>query len=342
MTPKTIPVMHCFDNNYVTPAAVSFLSMLEHANPEYRYILYVLHTDITAENQEKLHGIVARFPNASLKFIDMDNKFDDLFRDMAVKGHYSKEVLYKLLVPRIFPQHDHIIISDVDVVYQGDIAPSWEIATGAHDSYIACIRTIMRPGTMLQRAMDAYRENFTPDEIARMNCCGGYLIFNLALMRRDNIEDAFINTLEQNAHRILQAEQDIINLVIPASRRTFLPLRYLVCSYAYDIYSDGNFDADTNYSADEIRHAMAHPVQLHYATHIKPWNTPDCTKAEIWYKYLAQTPFFCEQMRHIQTNAQMTFGGKFRLFGIPLVRIKHGRVTLFGCIRLKNKKCTRR
>lgn len=49
-----IPVLHFFNNKYVTPAAVSFYSMLENADKNQNYILYVGHSDITKENQEKL------------------------------------------------------------------------------------------------------------------------------------------------------------------------------------------------------------------------------------------------------------------------------------------------
>lgn len=49
-----IPVLHFFNNKYVIPAAVSFYSMLENADKNYNYILYVGHSDITKENQEKL------------------------------------------------------------------------------------------------------------------------------------------------------------------------------------------------------------------------------------------------------------------------------------------------
>ena len=36
-----IPLMFCFDNNYVTPAAVAFYSLLEHANKDFSYKLFV-------------------------------------------------------------------------------------------------------------------------------------------------------------------------------------------------------------------------------------------------------------------------------------------------------------
>lgn len=55
------------------------------------------------KNQNTLNSIVSKFNNADLQFIDMNNKFDDEFDTMKNKAHYSKEILYKLLAPTIFP-----------------------------------------------------------------------------------------------------------------------------------------------------------------------------------------------------------------------------------------------
>lgn len=74
-----IPVVHFFNNKYVIPAAVSFYSMLENASKEHRYVLYVGHSDISKVNQEKLRALVQKFNNAKIIFLDMKNKFEDLF-----------------------------------------------------------------------------------------------------------------------------------------------------------------------------------------------------------------------------------------------------------------------
>lgn len=332
MQKPVIPVMHCFDNNYVIPAAVAFLSMLEHASPKYEYILYVLHTDITPENQQNLQEIVARFANAKLQFINMANKFQDVFAKLGTQNHYSKEVLYKLLVPSIFPQHDRILIADVDVVYMGDILQSWELSLENDEAYIAAVKPVVRRGHFSERDFDQYRKNFTEEEISRLECCGGYFIFNLKQLRENNVEQQFIDTLKKEAPRLLMAEQDVINLVIPKEKRMFLPLNSLVCSYAYDIYADGAYDLDKNYSAEQIADAFEHPIQLHYASPIKPWNNPEyCTKAEIWYNYLGKTKFFHIHMKNMQR-------GRYTLFGIPVLRLHKNHARLFGFIKLKKKR----
>ena len=76
---NTIPIMTCFNNNYVAPAGVCFYSLLENANPNFTYKIYVLHSDITDENQKLLKETISKFKNAELIFKNMQNRFGDIF-----------------------------------------------------------------------------------------------------------------------------------------------------------------------------------------------------------------------------------------------------------------------
>ena len=143
MNKQEIPLMFCFDNNYVIPAAVAFYSLLEHANKDYKYTMYVLHTDISYENQEKLQETIKPFSDfAELIFVDMENKFEGLWDRIATKGHFSKEVMYKVLVASIFPKYDKIIVSDVDVVFLNDISQSYFDLDVSEDYYLAGVKMI--------------------------------------------------------------------------------------------------------------------------------------------------------------------------------------------------------
>lgn len=132
-----IPVMHYFNNNYVIPAAVSFFSMLKNSSKDFEYILYVLHSDIVPENQTKLQKLVTSFSNAKIEFINVENKFKDLFTKTKNKAHYSEEIYNKFLAPNIFKQYDKIIITDVDVVFLGDISEDFVKFDTNEDFYLS-------------------------------------------------------------------------------------------------------------------------------------------------------------------------------------------------------------
>ena len=336
---KIIPVMHCFDNRYVIPAGVAFLSMLENANRSFFYKLYILHTDITEENQDKLKSIVSQFENASLEFINMDNRFTELFSQTIFKGHYSKEIYFKFLAPSIFPQYKKIIITDVDVVYQGDISKDFENFEDNENDYLAGVTTPSLKGSWLETFFEKTYEDFTESERKALLTGGGYWIFNLDKMRRDNCEQKFIEFAEKNATRSRQPEQDTVNLICYPHMK-LLPLSAMVCTYLYDLYDTKNAsNNDLVYSSGQLKEALENPVQVHYATAIKPWNTPDCTKADIWYSYLVKTPFFYEQMSKFKSLLKNDVE-KYTLFGISVFRInkaKQGKARLFGFIPCRRK-----
>ena len=287
-TKINIPIMYCFDTNYVIPAAAAFYSLLEHASKEYDYTFYVLHSDITEYQQNELNETIKEFDNCKIEFIDMNHRLDDFWSNNYKGGHFSKEVMYKLLVASIFPDLDKIIVSDVDVIFLGDISDSYFELTDKDDAYIAGVKPIGKVANYL----DNYYPEWTREEISKLgNICGGYLVMNLKKIRENDLEKVFLKSLEENGSRLNQMEQDIFNITCYGKIK-HLHLKYVACSYMWDYYkTDQDKETDINYSKKEIEEAMEHPVQLHYATSTKPWKNVDCTLSAVWFSYIVKTPF---------------------------------------------------
>jgi len=288
---EQIPLMFCFDNNYALPASVAFYSLLEHANPDFEYKLYVLHSDISSENQNLLQETIRPFENTTLDFVDMENKFQDLFEKTNRKGHYSKEMFYKFCAPSIFPQYKKIIISDVDVVFLSDISISFFELKQDEPYYLAAHKGPILKGSYIQNFKEVYADNWSREDMNKFVFGAGYYVYNLENMRKDNVEQQFIDFALSNSHRIRQPEQDTINYICYNNIKQ-LPVNTVVCTYVFELYlKDEDFDNDLRYSKEELKNAFANPVQLHYVSAYKPWNTPSVTRSETWFKYLVKTPY---------------------------------------------------
>lgn len=286
-----IPILTCFDKNYITPGVVAFYSLLQNSDTNFFYKIYILSSDINLQDQYRMQYALSDFKNFSLEFIDMENKFDNLWNNLVTKGHFSKEVFYKLLSGSIFPNYDKIIVTDVDVVFTGDVSQSYQDVDTSQNFYLWSVKPV---GKILNYYDNPqYKNNFNDEEISYLKAsCGGYLIMNLNKIREDKIEEKFIESFQKDGHRLNQAEQDILNLVC-ANKIKFLHLKYLVCSYVYDFYkNDDDIGNDQNYDKNELIEALKNPVQIHYATSEKPWKNIKTSKAEIWYGYLAKTIYF--------------------------------------------------
>lgn len=295
-----IPVMHCFNNNYVIPAAVSFFSMLKNSSKDFEYILYVLHSDIVPENQTKLQKLVTSFSNAKIEFINVENKFKDLFTKTKNKAHYSEEIYNKFLAPNLFKQYDKIIITDVDVVFLGDISEDFISFDTKEDFYLSGHAGIGKKSSWVEKYNKKYTKSFTDEESKKLKTCGGYWIFNLEKMRKDNLEEKFIEFANANYKRLRQPEQDTVNIICYPKMKFMRP-NALVCTYLYDMFkTESDYTQCTNLAPNVLKQVLTNPVQLHYATGNKPWLKPGCTKSEIWFEYLAQTDFLKDYLNILE------------------------------------------
>lgn len=281
-----IPVVHMFNNNYVIAAAVAFYSMLKNADKNFFYSLYVLHYDITVENQDRLKKQVENFENAELNFINVKDNFKDLFEKTKNQSHFSCEIYLKYLVPVLLEQYDKAIVSDVDVIYLGDISKSFVDFKTDENNYLAACKTIGKK----QTTKSIYYKFFTEAERSKLKFAGGYYIQNLKKMREDDIPNKLIEFTKNNYQRLIQPEQDVINIVCADKIKT-LPVNSLVCTYAYEMFKE-DYNGDSNFSSKEVQFALKNPIQLHYAGKEKPWKVFDVPMSKQFFYYLSQTDFF--------------------------------------------------
>jgi lipopolysaccharide biosynthesis glycosyltransferase len=306
--------MFCFNDNYAVPAAACFISIMEHSSAENEYFFNVLHSDISAEHQKMLSDDMKKFPNCRLIFTDMNNKFETEFSQFSHQAHYAKEVLYKLCCASIFPEEEKMIITDVDVIFLDDIAQMYDAFEPDEDFYFAGIGGIKKTTPNFIRSVELYKK-FDEEDLQKLEngVGGGFLLTNLKKIREDGIEKKMADYLISNVDRLLQAEQDVINLVCHKSIKK-LPKRYMVCSYSYDDFKNGrNFSRlSKEENPGEIKNALENPVQLHYASEVKPWKFARCTKSEIWFEYFRKSVFARIYLKEILRNSKSIVLYRFR------------------------------
>lgn len=287
-----IPVFFTFDRHYVVPAAVAFHSLLRQADPRYVYRLYVLHTDVPAADRRRLARLVERSGKGTLEFIDVSAFDTEAIRGQ--KGHFSKEIYYKLLAPDLFPQYDRILCSDVDVAFTGDIAPSYFLYPG-ESFYYAGVGQVLE-----SNRMQTYGSDFTPGELVvlQKEIAAGYLLLNLREMREHGVQRRLTDFYRANYPRLRLPEQDTMILCCYPHVRQ-LPLPYVVantyyrtppgravfCDYS-GVLPPGRAEREALYAA-----ALARPVQLHFVGADKPWNSLRVPRAAVWWRELWASGF---------------------------------------------------
>lgn len=206
-------------------------------------------------------------------------------------------------MPTLLKQYDKCIVTDVDVVFLDDISKDFLQFSVDEKYYLAGVQTIgnSKNSTFISSVKKEYKQLFTEEEIKLLDMGAGYYIFNCALLRKDFMKDKFIRFAEENCERVMQPEQDTINIVCGKKKKKLHP-RAMVCTYVYDIYKNENdYTNDINYNAKIVKESLEHPIQLHYATYRKPWNFI-CQKQNIWFEYLSKTNFFEQYMEQFMSK----------------------------------------
>lgn len=323
---QIIPLVFCFNDNYSIPSSVAFYSLLENADKNNEYKIYVLTSDVSEKNKSLLIDTVNAFNNAELQFIDMKDAFNDLFTKTNSKYHFTKEMYYKLVVPDLFPQYEKIVISDSDVVFLDDISEIYNGLKTDEPYYVYASFGFQDIDEICKKNSEEWCINnyksFSSEERKKCLATAGLMVFNLLKMREDKIEKRFKDFIYENADRVVCPEQDTINIVCYKKIKK-MPLRALVAHIYYDYYKNEIREKKT---AQIISSALNNPIQLHYATGSKPWLN-DCAKNEIWYGYLVKTPMFKEFIKKIFNKPKIKTVLKLKIpFANTLLRLTKEKI----------------
>ncbi|MDR2496366.1 MAG: hypothetical protein LBD21_04485 [Tannerellaceae bacterium] len=291
-----IPICFTFNSNYLVGGSVAIFSLLKNANPSYYYDLHIIHSDISKKGQNGLMAIVNKFPNASLEFKEVDY-FADSWDNLENKAHFSKETFNKIILSRIFPQYDRILVSDVDILFLKDISPSYFLFPDEFFYYAGV-------SNILEVAMsDQYKVNFSKEEMTLLQkgiCCG-YLLVNLKCIRERSKDDELIDFYSNNLNRLVLVEQDLINISAYPHIK-YMPFTYGVYPFFYKLNKNAisfNTAIDIEKPEAQFEDLLRSPVLLHYIGPLKPWNSFFRGKQGIWFRYLIEGDLFMYYLRKL-------------------------------------------
>jgi lipopolysaccharide biosynthesis glycosyltransferase len=283
---RKLPIFFSFDDRYVTPAAVTFESLLSNARPDVYYDLFVLYENISKANQDRLSELVRRHGNATLRFIDVGVAFGRLsvrfneqnFNLGPGQAGFTKETLFRCLPTLVedFDGYDVILYSDVDVCIVDDISDIFEEKLG--DSYLAGCRLPARYADQVQHVPERFRPGYF---------AGGIWLMNLRQMRADNLTARVIAIMRDPPFRLIWNDQDVMNLACE-TRVTSLSYRYCSIPRWKTEFRAAGY-ADAHYPSGELREALFRPKIVHYAAN-KPWDGP-CDDDELWHFWHTRTGF---------------------------------------------------
>lgn len=258
-----IPVVFTFDKRIILGAAVTIKSLIDTANSDTVYDIYVYHPDIDKKTIDEFQKMLEGTRHSiTFEFIDKNR-----FKDAPINkyGSWTEIVYYRLLIPELLPQYDKVIYADTDVLFKKDLADVYNIDISDYECSAV--------------AMELNNENmvchkYFPENKNEFTYISSFIIFNNKKMREENFVQRVFETIKNFNTRLKFFDLDTLN--ITCNKIMNLPYRYGVFQSLYyndDISKAWEYSFLKNvYTDDELLKEKAETVMLHYAGKMgKPW-----------------------------------------------------------------------
>jgi len=262
---KEIPLVFSVDDNYVPFLAVALRSILDNATEGNYYSVYVLNTEISKENVDKLKEF-NRY-NMSVTYVDVASRMSKINKDkIHLRDYYTKAIYYRIFIPSLFPSYQKILYLDCDVVLLEDVAnlynvdPEDKIMVVSHEETMSQMDLF---GRYSEEFLGVKRENYFNS---------GVLLINSKEYKEENIEEKFIDFMHK--HKFLVApDQDYLNVLCKDR------VKYISTGWNKTPFPNMRFDD-----------AML--KLIHYKLNFKPWHYDNVRYQEYFWKYAEKTPYY--------------------------------------------------
>lgn len=276
-------------NNYYVPYVATVLSsILTNSSAKYNYDILLMNKDINPHEQKKLKSIIEDKSNFSLRFINV-SRFEESFKSLFLRGHFTIETWFRLLLPEILPDYDKVLYLDSDLVVNADIAELYNtnidkyLLAACHDADTAGLYNGFEPKK--KNYMDNILKIAKPYDYFQ----AGVILFNLAEFRKQLKTDETLKFAASYEWELL--DQDVLNY-LAQDKVKFVDM-------AWNVMYDWNYirikkivSRAPKYLQDEYMTAHANPKIIHYAGPDKPWNNPLADYAEAFWKYAKDSGYY--------------------------------------------------
>ena len=273
MKETIIPIFYACDDAFVKYTVVSMYSLIQNASKANKYVLHILHTEISDEMKSVVNKLADdRF---EIRFVDVTPYLKSISDKLPLRDYYSKTTYYRLFIAEMFPEYTKAVYIDSDTVIRGDISKVY--LTDIKDAYLgACHEQAMVQsevyGTYVEKVVGVSRYNFFN---------AGLMLINCEQFRLHFVLDKFIDYLHYYNFVVTQ-DEDYLNLIC----------------------KDHVYWLDQRWNT-EVFGELPYPVEqaemIHYIMSNKPWHYEDCLHGNYFWEYAEQTDVY-EQLLAVREN----------------------------------------
>ena len=284
-----IPIFYACDDNFIKFTVVSIKSLIENADANNNYIIYILNAGISEQMKKEVYKLEKE--NCKIEFINVQNQLNKISKDLPLRDYYSKTTYFRMFIADMYPEYDKAVYIDSDTVILGDVSKLYAHDLG--DNYVgACHEQAMVQtevfGNYVEKVMGISRNEYFN---------AGILLINCNLFRKNRLLEKFIELLGIYTFVVTQ-DQDYLNVLCHGK------VLWLEQGWNTEVYGDIS-----------VKESDMHIV--HYIMVSKPWHYSDCRLKEYFWEYSKKTDVYQsildESNSYIDEQRQRDFLGVEKL-----------------------------
>lgn len=261
---KVMNVVYTFDNGYSVVTAVSMVSLLENNKNVKNLKIYIVDCGISDINKKRFTVLANKYGRA-LDFVDGKN-FESRIPIKLDLGYWSFVCYVRLFFCELFPELEKVMHVDCDTLILKSLEDAYNLDIG-ENLCAGCYDCVPTP---------KYSAVFSEDCAYYSN---GFLIFDLDKMRKDNVQEKFVDYIVKRKGELPHLDQDVVNAVLKDKIYTLPPEYNVMTQICLFKEKEVSFfeESEPYYKAYELVEACANPVIIHFVGFrfvSRPWNQP--------------------------------------------------------------------
>lgn len=295
---NNVPIIAEFDNFYAPYAGVCIQSIIESANESNNYDIIIISHDISDSNQFLLKSLGKELRNISIRILDIHQLRESLSTNFSKELLSPKNDLWvRNLSPYLFECYERVIVVDLDMLVQHDLAELMAISMG--DFCLAGVRDLIWCGQIVENfplqkhgesfniTMHEYLKTFVPIEKPMDYYNAGLTVWDCINCRKQVDEFSVIKSLLNE--RLFLGHQDAINLVFDGR------IKFIETKWNYQVQVNERYARRMSYAPEEYKNeyilGKKNPYVIHWLGNPKPYVCPDVELGYLWWETAKRTPF---------------------------------------------------
>jgi lipopolysaccharide biosynthesis glycosyltransferase len=283
-----VTIVTASNNRFVPYMAVMLQSLIENTDCSNKYEIFIMHMEITVENQEKIKILTKEYPYISIKFYNMMMDVAAFkFECSEYVSHLTNETYYRILIHKIFSKYDKILYLDGDMIVKADIAEIYTI--DLRDNLLAaCL-----DGDMIGQYcsfLDAkkYMETVLKIKNPLEYFQAGVQIINIRQFRKSFTDYELANKAVASRYRWV--DQDVLNIACHGKVHFLDSSWNVLVQHKWDRM--GVIRKSPSYIYRQYLVSRKNPKIIHYAGAQKPWLDPEMDFAPDFWNVARRSPFY--------------------------------------------------